>query len=76
VPAVPAVTAFVCWKVVPLNLIPVFAEYVVSVAAIVTLSLVASGVIVILLPATNSIVSVVVSAAIVVLPTFTLLKAF
>ena len=42
----------------------------------VTLSFVASGVNVIFDPATNSNVSVVVSAAIVVEPTFTLLNAF
>jgi len=48
----------------------------VSVVAIVILSLVASGVNVTLLPATNSKVSVLLSAAIVVEPTLTLLKAF
>lgn len=33
VPAVAAVTALVCWKVVPLNLIPVLAVYVVPTGA-------------------------------------------
>jgi hypothetical protein len=49
---------------------------VVSVAAIVILSLVASGVIVILSPASKVKVSVLESAATVVVPTFTLLNAF
>ena len=55
-----------------------FETYVVfvSVADIVTLSLVASGVIVTLLPASRVNVSVLLSADTVVLPTLILLKAF
>ena len=77
---VPAVT-WPCAFTVTLLYVPAVTPelgcvYTVSVAEIVILSFVASGVIVTFVPATNVSVSVAVSAEIVVLPTVTLLNAF
>ena len=75
-PTVPPDTEFVCLNTVPSSRMPASAVYVVSFAAMVILSFVASGVMVTLLPAASVNVSVFVSAATVTSPTFTFENAF